>query len=67
MKNTEKNVKKFRCWGCGSFDTTKWGKRLGKQRFKCKKCGILSTRSNVGVSKKNCEILVHAQVGSSGV
>ena len=56
MKNTEKKVKKIRCWGCGSLDTIKWGKQFDKQRFKCKNCGMLSTRSNVGVSKKNCEI-----------
>jgi len=53
MKNTEKKVKKFRCWGCGSLATIKWGKQFDRQRFKCKKCGILSTRSNVCVSKKN--------------
>jgi len=56
MQNTEKKVKKFRCWACGSLDSIKWGKQFDKQRFKCKNCGILSTRSNVGVSKKNCEI-----------
>jgi len=33
MKNTEKKVKKFRCWGCGSLDTIKWGKQFDKQRF----------------------------------
>jgi len=37
-------VKKKRCWACGFLDVIKWGKQLGKQRFKCKNCGILFTR-----------------------
>jgi transposase-like protein len=47
--------RRFRCWACGSFATIKWGKRLDKQRYKCTVCGKLSTRTNPGVSKKNCE------------
>jgi AraC-like DNA-binding protein len=30
-----------------------WGKQQGKQRFKCKNCGILFTASNESVSKAN--------------
>ncbi|MDR3181172.1 MAG: transposase [Prevotellaceae bacterium] len=33
----------------------KWGKQLGRQRYKCRDCGMLSARVNKGVSKKNCE------------
>jgi hypothetical protein len=28
------------------LDVIRWGKRLGKQRFKCKNCGILFTRNS---------------------
>jgi hypothetical protein len=31
----------------------KWGTQAGKQRFKCKSCGLLFTRNNKGVSKSN--------------
>ena len=31
----------------------KWGKQLGKQRYKCKHCSVLSTGSNKGVSSSN--------------
>jgi hypothetical protein len=31
----------------------KWGKQAGKQRYKCKKCSVLSTASNQGVSSSN--------------
>ncbi|MDR0829863.1 MAG: hypothetical protein LBN95_07110 [Prevotellaceae bacterium] len=55
MEKTAKKVKKFRCWDCGSLNTIKWGERLGKQRFKCKNCGLLLTRSNSGVKHKNLE------------
>lgn len=37
--------KKKRCWACGFVDVIRWGKQLGKQRFKCKNCGILFTRN----------------------
>lgn len=46
-------MNKIRCWGCGSLDVIKWGVREGKQRFKCKQCGLLLTRRNPGVSKRN--------------
>lgn len=46
---------KFRCWACGSLSTIKWGKQSGKQRYLCKECGIISTSTNAGVSKKNRE------------
>ena len=48
--------RKFRCWACGSLAVITWGKQQGKQRFKCKNCGIFSTRINVSVSKRNREI-----------
>ncbi len=31
----------------------KMGKQRGKQRFKCKECGALGTRTNQGVSQNN--------------
>ncbi|WP_044118007.1 IS256 family transposase, variant Zn-binding type [Alkaliflexus imshenetskii] len=45
--------KKKRCWSCDSLDVIKWGKQQGKQRFKCKNCGILFTFTNQGVSRQN--------------
>jgi len=48
--------RKFRCWACGSLAVIKWGKQQGKQRFKCKQCGIYSTRGNAAVGKRNREI-----------
>jgi len=56
MEKSEKRVKRFRCWACQSLDTIKWGKQLGRQRYKCNLCGILSTRTNAGVRRKNCEV-----------
>jgi hypothetical protein len=35
------------------LDVIKWGKRAGKQRFKCKRCGLLYTGINKGVSQSN--------------
>jgi len=46
-------MKKYRCWVCGSLHVIKWGKRNGKQRFLCKDCGALNTRTNQGVSHSN--------------
>jgi hypothetical protein len=46
---------RFRCWACGSLSTIKWGNQQGKQRYFCKECGVFSTRSSAGVSKKNRE------------
>lgn len=46
-------VQKKRCWACGFTDSIKWGHQSGKQRYKCKNCGILYTASNHGVSKAN--------------
>ncbi|WP_445083360.1 IS1/IS1595 family N-terminal zinc-binding domain-containing protein, partial [Algoriphagus sp. oki45] len=31
----------------------KWGKQAGKQRYKCKNCGILFTGSNPSVARSN--------------
>jgi hypothetical protein len=55
MEKTTQKGKKLRCWCCGSLSTIKWGKRSGKQRFKCKNCGLFLTRSNSEVSRKNRE------------
>jgi hypothetical protein len=46
-------TKKKRCWSCGSLDVIKWGTQQGKQRYKCKNCGIFFTRSNQWVSSRN--------------
>lgn len=46
-------TKKYRCWVCGSLHVIKWGIRDGKQRFRCKDCGALNTRTNQGVSRAN--------------
>jgi len=46
-------TKKYRCWVCSSLHVIKWGKRNGKQRFLCKDCGALNTRTNQGVSRSN--------------
>jgi AraC-like DNA-binding protein len=46
-------LQKKRCWACGSLNVIKWGKQLGKQRYKCKDCAVLSTASNKGVSAAN--------------
>lgn len=47
------NIKKKRCWACGSLNTIKWGNRQNRQRYKCKNCGILFTSKNKGVSESN--------------
>ena len=46
-------TKKYRCWVCESLHVIKWGKRDGKQRYLCKDCGALNTRTNQGVSRSN--------------
>ncbi len=38
------------------MDSIKWGKRDGKQRYKCNNCGVLFTASNPGRAKANQEI-----------
>ena len=38
------------------MESIKWGYRSGKQRYKCKNCGILFTSSNSGLSKSNEEV-----------
>jgi AraC-like DNA-binding protein len=35
------------------LDVIRWGKRSGKQRYKCRQCGLLYTHNNVAVSKSN--------------
>lgn len=47
------NIKKKRCWACGSLATIKWSKRSNKQRYKCKDCGIYFTSQNKSVSVSN--------------
>ena len=44
---------KKRCWACGFTTSIKWGKQAGKQRYKCKNCGILFTATNDGVTASN--------------
>jgi hypothetical protein len=51
-----KKSKKKRCWSCGNLNVIKWGKQQGKQRFRCKNCGIFFTATNIGVSRKNREV-----------
>lgn len=38
---------------CSGTRLIKWGKRNGKQRYRCQDCEALSTGQNKGVSKKN--------------
>lgn len=49
----EWEIVKKNCWGCGSDDVIKWGFQNGKQRFKCKNCGLLFTWQNKSVKQKN--------------
>lgn len=46
-------TRKTRCWGCHSLDVIRWGFQQGKQRFKCKNCGLLFTRNKPEQSKRN--------------
>jgi transposase-like protein len=41
------------CWACGSLAVIGWGKQQGKQRFKCKSCGMMFTRTSPEVALKN--------------
>ena len=41
-------TRRYCCWVCGSLSVIKWGIRDKKQRFKCKECGALNTRTNQG-------------------
>ena len=47
---------KKRCWACGFQDSIKWGKRLGKQRYYCKNCGIYFCIDNDTVRDKNLQV-----------
>ena len=49
----DENCKKKPCWACKGHNVIGWGKQIGKQRFKCKDCGILFTRNNPGVTESN--------------
>ncbi|MDN4029052.1 IS1/IS1595 family N-terminal zinc-binding domain-containing protein, partial [Chryseobacterium gambrini] len=44
---------KKRCWSCSSLEVIRWGKQGGKQRFKCKNCGILFTQNRTEQRIKN--------------
>lgn len=46
-------IRLSRCWGCNSLLVIRWGTKNGKQRFKCKDCGLLFTRNNPLVSYRN--------------
>ena len=46
-------TRKTRCWGCHSLEVIRWGFQRGKQRFRCKNCGLLFTRNKPEQSKKN--------------
>jgi hypothetical protein len=50
---SHENSKKKPCWGCKSTSVIRWGKQKGKQRFKCKNCGLLFSRDNRGVKSAN--------------
>jgi transposase-like protein len=45
--------KKKRCWACGFCDVIRWGRQLGRQRFKCKNCGILFTQNAPALREQN--------------
>lgn len=49
----DEKLKKKSCWSCKSIDVIKWGTQNNKQRFKCKKCGLLFTRQNKKVKESN--------------
>lgn len=46
-------TRKTRCWGCQSLDVIRWGFQQGKQRFKCKNCGLLFTSIKPDQRKRN--------------
>lgn len=46
-------IVKKSCWGCGSSEVICWGFQGGKQRFKCKNCGLLFTWRNKRVKENN--------------
>lgn len=48
-----KICQKKRCWACGSLEVIKWGRQAGRQRFRCKSCGILFSSSNHKTSLTN--------------
>ena len=41
------------CWGCSSNKVIRWGTQNGKQRYKCKNCGLIFQRNNKHVSDAN--------------
>lgn len=41
------------CWGCSSYNVIKWGRQYGKQRFKCKECGLIFQWENGRVKDAN--------------
>jgi transposase-like protein len=47
------NIKKKRCWSCQSNQIIRWGKQGGKQRFRCKNCGLFFTYNSPSTSYHN--------------
>ncbi|MEJ7823607.1 MAG: hypothetical protein WKF85_14880, partial [Chitinophagaceae bacterium] len=41
------------CWGCGCSKVIRWGTQQGKQRYKCKCCGLLFQWNNKIVKDEN--------------
>jgi hypothetical protein len=56
------NFKKKRCWACKSLHVIKWGLQKGKQRYKCKECGILFTYTNAATKLSNQKVWFEAWV-----
>lgn len=48
-----KKWQKKRCWSCNTLDVICWGKQNNKQRYKCKKCGLLFTNNRPDQKIKN--------------
>ncbi len=42
-----------KCWAYGFNDSIKWAIQNGKQRYKCKRCGMLFCWDNEAVSDGN--------------
>ncbi len=57
MENkVKKKSRKTRCLACDSLDVQRWGKRNGRQRFRCNNCGIFFTSENDGVRGSNEQV-----------
>jgi transposase-like protein len=51
-----KRWQKTSCWACSSLYIIGWGFQNGKQRFRCRNCGIYFTSTNLGVRKSNRKV-----------